>query len=109
MSDLKAYDVTFTISVSGYEKEGLCRVHAENSNEAIYEAVVAEVHNLSDEEVREWWEGDNFCIEDGDCMLYQDFKVVALFPVEVVVGGVSMTAFLPKDNNSWIAGGRYFE
>lgn len=105
---LKNYDVTFTISVSGYEKEGLCRVAASDEHEAVYEAVAAEVHNLTDEDVRKWFESDDFAIEDDD-MIYRDFNVVELFPVEVVIDGNTMTALLPKNNDKWLAGGRYFQ
>lgn len=106
-TNLKHYDVTFTIGVAGYDKEGLCRVLAEDEHEAIYEAVVGEVHNLNDAEVRKWFESDDATIEDGE-MIYHDFKVVELFPVEVVIDGEVMTALLPKNNNQWLAGGRYF-
>ncbi|MGP9666723.1 hypothetical protein [Psychrobacter sp. AOP31-A1-22] len=105
---LKNYDVTFTISVSGYEKEGLCRVAAVDEHEAIYEAVVAEIHNLDDDEVRKWFESDEAFIEDDD-MVYREFGVVELFPVEVVIDGEVMTALLPKNNDKWLAGGRYFQ
>lgn len=105
---LKNYDVTFTIMVSGYEKEGLCRVTAIDEHEAIYEAVVAEVHNLVDEDVRQWMESGDLFIEDDD-MAYKDFGVVELLPVEVVIDGNTMTALLPKNNDTWLAGGRYFQ
>lgn len=105
---LKNYDVTFTINVSGYEKEGLCRVAAVDEHEAIYEALVAEVHNLTNEDVREWIESGDLFMEDDD-MAYKDFDVVELFPVEVVIDGNTMTALLPKNNDTWLAGGRYFQ
>ena len=105
---LKNYDVTFTIMVAGYEKEGLCRVTAIDEHEAIYEAVLSEVHNLVDEDVRQWMESGDLFIEDDD-MVYKDFGVVELFPVEVVIDGNTMTALLPKNNDKWLAGGRYFQ
>lgn len=97
MSDKKRYfDVSFTINVAGYEKAGLTRVFADDEHDAMLQAMVGEVHNVSEPDVVAMFERGDIEINDGDDFMYNDFTVVELYPIDVIVFGECHTAYLPK-------------
>lgn len=97
MSDNKRYfDVSFTIHVSGYEKAGLTRVFADDEHDAMLQAMVGEVHNITESEVVTMFERGDIEINDGDDFMYNDFTVVELYPTKVTVFGEEHVAYLPK-------------
>lgn len=58
---LKQYEVVILVNVSGYEKQVMARVEANNEEDAMYEALCNETHNepLTREQYDngdEWWD-----------------------------------------------------
>lgn len=95
MSNQRYFDVSFKIMVAGYQKSGFARLPADDEADAILQALCGESHNLSEDDIRMMCERGDLEIDDDEFM-YNDFTVVELYPVDIMVFGEKRRALLPK-------------
>lgn len=97
MSNNKRYfDVSFKAHMAEEATYGIARLSADDPIDAILQAMLGEVSNVSESEVIDMFKRGDNAIKDGEGFIYKDFTVVELYPTKVTVFGEEHVAYLPK-------------